>query len=168
MKTLQDNVAANFRLGTVAEWEKHNLKLIENKFKEQEFVSADPKCQSRQKRGMNLAERRLKLQQLVESENAKYEQEIIARTETPAARRTRLEMRAKQLREKRLEQRKQFCEAARLKQFREQCDELRSNHGKNLLMECARVRKRQIEEKNLQQQLQSQGILIPIEYAIFD
>merc|ERR1719320_1112130 len=39
----------------------------------------------------------------------------------------------------------------RNKQFRANCDDLRSNAGTNLLLECGRVRRQQVEERRLQE-----------------
>ena len=158
--TLQKNVATAYRLGAIANWEEHDLKLSQMKAEQKARKLNDPLEQARLRRNRNIEQRRYKLKQLLMQEEEQHKREVDATLETPAERRDRLEKRAKMLRQRRLSQRKEFCEQARLKQFRDKCDELRSNHGKNLLMECDRVRKRQMEDKELEKQLAHRGKLV--------
>jgi len=94
--------------------------------------------------------RREKLKHLLQKEEEAYKLEIDNKIETAEQRRVRLETRAKMLREQRLKRREEFVQQQKLRQFRDSCDELRSNEGKNLLMECDRIRRKQMEEKNLE------------------
>merc|ERR1719410_2643299 len=99
---------------------------------------------------LSLKIRKEKLKKLLAMDEIAYKKEIDNKIETPQQRRSRLEERAKQLRAKRIARRNKFVEQQRLKQFRNQCDELRKNQGHHLNMECHQIRKRQMEEKQLQ------------------
>jgi len=151
LAALQTAVQKNYRLGGIAKWEQSSSKLMSSKQSEREQVE-----QAKQKK-LDLEIRRSKLRQLLNADALRYKQEIDSKLETPQQRRERLERKAKDLRAKRIARREEFVEAQRLKQFREQCDELRLNNGHNLTMECDRIRKQQMQEKNLARQYE-QGL----------
>ena len=140
---LQTAVQKNFHLGSVAKWEQSSSKLMTSKQKERE------RQEILKQKEINLNKRREKLRKLLAEEEKQFKIEIDSKIETPEQRRERLETKAKKLKKERIDRREKFVEKQRLKQFREQCDELRLNHGKNLTMECDRIRKQQMKEKGL-------------------
>ena len=146
MAELQTAVQNNFHLGSMAKWEQSSSKLMNSKQKERENKEL------LKQKEINLKLRREKLRKLLNEEEIEFKKEIDSKSETPQQRRERLELKAKKLREERISRRDKFVEKQRLKQFREECDELRLNHGKNLTMECDRIRKQQIKEKELQKE----------------
>mmetsp|Transcript_21532 Transcript_21532/g.18977 ORF Transcript_21532/g.18977 Transcript_21532/m.18977 type:complete len:496 (+) Transcript_21532:59-1546(+) len=143
---LQTAVQKNFHLGSVAKWEQSSSKLMSSKQKERE------RKEFLKQKEINLKLRKQKLRKLLAEEEIEFKIEIDSKIETPQERRERLEAKAKKLREERISRREKFVEMQRLKQFREQCDELRLNHGQNLTMECDRIRKQQIKEKELEKE----------------
>jgi len=151
LAALQTAVQKNYRLGGIAKWEQSSSKLMSNKQNERE-----QKELAKQKK-LDLEIRRSKLRQLLNADALRYKQEIDSKLETPQQRRERLERKAKELRARRIARREEFVAAQRLKQFRDQCDELRLNNGHNLTMECDRIRKQQMKEKELAKQYE-QGL----------
>lgn len=107
----------------------------------------------RKQRAAKLAERQARLRVLLAEDEARYRVEIDNAAESSEERRNRLKARAQKLKQEREDRRKEFAEKMRVQQFRNTCDELRSNAGKNLLMECSRTRAQQIEEKRLNDSL---------------
>jgi len=143
LAAIQSAVQKNYHLGSIAKWEQSSAKLMNHKAEERQNEELA------KQRKLDLEIRRSKLRQLLEMDAVIYKKEIDSKMETPAQRRARLEKQAKELRAKRIARREEFVAKQRLKQFREQCDELRLNNGRNLTMECDRIRKQQMKEKEL-------------------
>ena len=146
LAAIQSAVQKNYHLGSIAKWEQSSAKLMTNKAEERQNEEVA------KQRKLDLEIRRAKLRTLLELDAAIFKKEIDSKIETPAQRRTRLEKQAKELRAKRIARREEFVAKRRLQQFREQCDELRLNNGRNLTMECDRIRKQQMQEKGLSKQ----------------
>ena len=146
LAALQTAVQNNCHLGLTAKWEESSAKLMQTKQDERE-EAAKSKIKE-----LNLKIRKEKLKKLLAFDEIEYKKAIDDKLETPQQRRSRLEERAKQLRAKRIARRNEFVAKQKLKQFRNECDELRLNHGHNLNVECHQIRKRQMEEKKLQNQ----------------
>jgi len=143
LAAIQSAVQKNYHLGSIAKWEQSSAKLMNHKAEERQNE------QVAKQRKLDLEIRRSKLRQLLDLDAMIFKKEIDSKIETPAQRRARLEKQAKELRAKRIARREEFVAQQRLKQFREQCDELRLNNGRNLTMECDRIRKQQMREKEL-------------------
>ena len=146
LAALQTAVQKNYHLGSIAKWEQSSSKLMNSKQQQRE------EQQLKKQKELDLEIRRAKLRKLLAEEEIEFKKEIDNKIETPQQRRDRLEKKAKKMRAERIERREKFVAQQRLKQFREQCDELRLNHGKNLTMECDKIRKQQIKEKELEKE----------------
>jgi len=143
LAAIQSAVQKNYHLGSIAKWEQSSAKLMNHKQEERQNKELA------KQRKLDLEIRRSKLRQLLDLDAMIFKKEIDSKIETPAQRRARLEKQAKELRAKRIARREEFVAKQRLKQFREQCDELRLNNGRNLTMECDRIRKQQMKEREL-------------------
>jgi len=133
------------RLDSIARWEDSAQKVFANNKIQNEIA------QWRDNRNRHIEERRERLSQLLKDDAARYRKEIDMNTETTEQRKYRLMDRANQLKKERTNRRQNFADEMRNKQFRANCDALRSNAGTNLLLECGRVRRQQVEERRLQE-----------------
>jgi len=133
------------RLDSIAKWEASATKVFANN------KIAKSITQWKYNRQQNIEARRQSLKKLLADDAARYRKEIDMNTETTEQRKYRLMERANQLKEDRTNRRQNFANKMRNKQFRANCDDLRSNAGTNLLLECGRVRRQQVEERRLQE-----------------
>ena len=91
--------------------------------------------------------RRQHLAQMLAAENEQYAQEILSMAETPDDVKSRMEARAKQLKDARENERVKYVEDMNYRKWRAGCDDLRDADSKNFLLACHLERDKQVLEK---------------------
>jgi len=91
--------------------------------------------------------RRRRLAEMLSTEQAKYSQQLAALDESPAERKTRMEGRAAELKEKRENERLAYVRQQYERQWRMACDPLREQESKEILKATNAARAYQIGEK---------------------
>ena len=100
----------------------HNYNLQKNKFEKQQEIFLD--------------QRRKKLSERLNQEEAMYHQELINNQESPEDVRHRMEKNLKELREQRLNDRDENVQKLQEKRFYEATDELRKNDSEAFAFQC--------------------------------
>lgn len=98
-----------------------------------------------------------RLRELLDSDAKAYKAELDALRESHTERRERLKLRAQEIRAAKEQQSRDFVEAQYRKQFRNSCDDLRKNEGRNVMIECEKHRREQLNLKYLHNELQKKG-----------
>ena len=97
---------------------------------------------------------------MLAEENAQFVHEIANMGETPELRKSRMESRAKQLKDKRETERVKFVEDMNYRRWRASCDDLREADGKNFLLACHLERDKQVLEKVARNELEARENMI--------
>jgi len=132
---------ANFVAAANAEWEIKTSGFIENQQTQRRFQS----IRAADEAALNA--RRLRLSQMLQAEQAMHQQQLEALTESPAERKSRMEARAAELKEKRENERLAFVRQQYERQWRMSCDPLREQESKEILKATNAARAYQIGEK---------------------
>ena len=111
----------------------HNYNIQKNKFEKQQEIFLD--------------QRRKKLSERLNQEEAMYHQELINNQESPEDVRHRMELKLKELREQRLNDRDENVQKLQEKRFYEATDELRKNDSEAFAFECYLEQENQMLDK---------------------
>ena len=130
-KTLTQNVLWNAK--NIDRDAAHNYNLQKKKFETQQEIFLD--------------QRRKKLSERLNQEEAMYHQELINNQESPEDVRHKMELRLKELREKRLHDKSKSVQKLQEKRFYEATDELRKNDSEAFAMECYLEQENQMLDK---------------------
>ena len=130
-KTLTQNVLWNAK--NIDRDAAHNYNLQKKKFETQQEIFLD--------------QRRKKLSERLNQEEAMYHQELINNQESPEDVRRRMEIKLKELREQRLNDRDENVQKLQEKRFYEATDELRKNDSEAFAFECYLEQENQMLDK---------------------
>jgi len=131
----------NFKAASNAEWEIRTQGFIEHQTSTQRYNAI------RNAVDASLNARRRKLAMMLEQESANFQIELEALSESPEERKSRMELRAAELKEKRETERLAFVRQQYERQWRMACDPLREKESKEILKATNAARAFQIGEK---------------------
>jgi len=134
-------VASNFKAASNAEWEIKTAGFIEHQQRESRYQS----IRAADEAALNA--RRRRLAEMLGEEQAHFQAQLEALTESPAQRKARMEGRAAELKDKRESERLAFVRQQYERQWRMACDPLREQESKEILKATNAARAYQIGEK---------------------
>ena len=143
-------------------WDSKNLKRDKN------MVYDQQKKRFEIQKEKFLDQRRKKLSELLNSEEAKYHQELIANQESPEDVRRRMEAELKLLKAQRLNDRDSNVQKLQEKRFYDTTDELRKNDSEAFAVECYLEQENQMLDKLKRREKEKQEELFYVKLNEFD
>eukprot|EP00965_Chrysotila_dentata_P013429 444668-Pleurochrysis_carterae.AAC.2 len=134
-----------------ATWEIRTSGMIEANRTQQRFESI------RRQDAAHLEARRQRLADMLEQESMEFEQQLEQLEETPEERKSRMQARALELKQKREAERQAFVQQQYERQWRLACDPLREQDSKLILKATNAARAYQIGEKMRQLEIEEQA-----------
>eukprot|EP00818_Percolomonas_sp_WS_P002080 CAMPEP_0117451162 /NCGR_PEP_ID=MMETSP0759-20121206/8861_1 /TAXON_ID=63605 /ORGANISM="Percolomonas cosmopolitus, Strain WS" /LENGTH=485 /DNA_ID=CAMNT_0005243745 /DNA_START=145 /DNA_END=1602 /DNA_ORIENTATION=- len=125
----------------LADWERNTDSKIQSRQIQERYKEL------RQKAKLELEQRRDRLAEKLAFEDEMYKEELDNRQETTEQRRSRLEARARQLKEARENRNKEFAQEQLYRKFLAESDELRDAKSRAMVLQYAKAREQQKDEK---------------------